>query len=179
MTNEKRYVLEPLKNWFGRQKPEWQLKEPNYDRSETGWDLEARRKNQDLLIEAKFINGSFLGSFTALVTAPLAKRPQRFMKKKYRSWSHGICWAIGTRYQLQNIYQILFDYFARNLIFWRHYGQDLHMKYIFFVKDNKVAKILFDDMLEKASIYERKTKDKALTEKRKIAEELMEGLKYA
>ena len=179
MTDEKEYVLEPLKNWFQRQKAKWQLMEPKNDRYETGWDLEARRKNEDLLIEAKFINRSFLSSFTALVTAPLAKRPQRFMKKKYRSWSHGICWAIGTRYQLQNIYQILFDYFARNLIFWRHYGQDLHMKYIFFVKDNKVAKILFDDMLEKASIYERKTKDKALTEKRKIAEELMEGLKYA
>jgi hypothetical protein len=44
MTNEKRYVLEPLKNWFGRQKPEWQLKEPNYDRSETGWDIVPDKK---------------------------------------------------------------------------------------------------------------------------------------
>jgi hypothetical protein len=42
--SEKKYGLEPLKNWFRRQKAKWQLKEPENDRSETGRDIDPDKK---------------------------------------------------------------------------------------------------------------------------------------
>lgn len=84
MTLEERFVVRPLLRWFKRQKAQWTVVNPRYGSSATGWDLEARRKNQDLLIEAKYIDGPFLASFAGLVAAPLANRPQRFMVRKYR-----------------------------------------------------------------------------------------------
>ena len=179
MTKEELLVVNPLFQWFQQQKTKWKLRKPKYATSSTGWDLEASRKNQDLLIEAKFIDGrSFLSSFTGLVTAPLANRPQHFMKRKYRSWSHGICWAIGTSYQKRNIYQILLDYFARNPKFWKHYCEDLRLKYVFFVRDGKVAKVPFAHLLDIAISYKKKANGKELEERRSIAEELMAKYKY-
>lgn len=178
MTKEEEYVIKPLIQWFRKQKTKWELYNPKYGTSATGWDLEARRKNQDLLIEAKFIDGPFLSSFAGLVTAPLSNRPQHFMKKKYRSWCHDICWAIGAAVQKRNIYQILLDYLARNPIFWKHYCKDLRLKYIFFVRDGKVAKVPFKHFLDIAALYEKKANGKVLKEKRTIAEELMKKYEY-
>ena len=179
MTKEEEFVVKPLLQWFERQKPNWKLHKPQHGASSTGWDLEARRKNQDLLVEAKFIDGPFLASFAELVTAPLAKRPQHFMKRKYRSWCHGICWAIGSNYETRNIYQILLDYFARNPVFWKHYCKDLHAKYIFFVKGNRVARVSFTDMLTIADIYMDKTGGARLAERRSVAAELMKKFRFS
>ncbi len=63
MTKEEKYVVNPLIRWFRRQEARWALKTLRHGTSERGWDIEARRKNQDLLIEAKYIDGPFLSSF--------------------------------------------------------------------------------------------------------------------
>ena len=81
----------PLEKWLRKQHPNWEFDKPKNPIGSTGWDLEVRRKNKDLLIEAKFITRSNIASVSGLVTAPLVKRPQSFMKKKDRvifiSWS--------------------------------------------------------------------------------------------
>ena len=173
MTKEEKFVVVPLIRWFRRQNAKWRLRRPKYGTAATGWDIEARRKNQDLLIEAKYIDGSFLASFSGLVTAPLANRPQRFMKRKYRSWSYSICWAIGASYAQRNIYQLLLDYFARNQRFWGHYQQDLRAKYIFFVRDGKVAKISFAKVIEATQRYKTQASKKKRNERRVVANKLL------
>lgn len=75
--SEQKYVLEPVKDWFENQKAGWVLYTPR-NATDTGWDIEARRKNQDLLIEAKYIKHSFISSFSQLVTSPLTNRAQHF-----------------------------------------------------------------------------------------------------
>lgn len=173
MTKEEKFVVNPMMRWLKQQKADWKLYKPRYGTSATGWDIEARRKNKDLLIEAKYIDGPFLASFTGMVTAPLANRPQHFIVKKYRGWSHGICWAIGTNYTQRNIYQLLFDYFIRNLHFWKHYVEDLRMDYVFFVENGKVAKISFGKILLLAKLYKLKASGKNLKERREMADELL------
>ena len=175
MTREEKFVVNPLIRWFKHQKPKWKFLKPKHGTSATGWDIEARRKNQDLLIEAKYIYGPFLASLNGLVTAPLANRRQHFMKRKYRSWSYGVCWAISTNYTQRNIYQPLFDYFSRNFPFWSHYVRDLHMKYVFFVQDGRVAKISFDKILRQSERYKILARDRKLDERRIIADKLMKS----
>lgn len=63
ITKEEKFVVNPLIRWFKRQDAAWHVYKPSYGTSATGWDIEARRKNQDLLIEAKYIDGAFLASF--------------------------------------------------------------------------------------------------------------------
>ncbi len=173
MTSEERYVLNPLVRWLKRQKAAWQLYKPRFGSSATGWDLEARRKNQDLLIEAKYIDGPFLGSFTGLVAAPLADRPQHFAKSRYRSRSHRVCWAIGSTYSESHLYQILLDYLSRNPRFWKHYGEDLRMKYVFFARDGRVARIEFRVLLSLVPHYRKNAAAKRLRERQAIAAELL------
>ena len=174
-TNEAKYVVKPLLKWLKNQKAQWKkLYKPRYGKSATGWDIEAQRKNQDLLIEAKYVDGPFLNSFSGLIAAPLAKRPQHFLKKKYRSWCYGVCWAIGCKGELLNLYQRMFDYFVRNVTFWRHYGKDLKMKYIFFIEDPKIIQISFSKFIELAEHYKKRVSlQTKLSEKRKIAEQIM------
>lgn len=171
--NERKCVVEPLENWFRNQRAAWELKKPTYSKSERGWDLEARRKNLDLLIEAKFTSGPFISWFSRLVTSVLTQRVQHFMKRKDRSWCSFSCWAIGTDDEVKNIYQILFDYFTRNFNFWHHYCEDCKVKYVFVVKNDKVIRIPFLKLLDKAQIYSEQTVGKRLPEKREIAEKLM------
>jgi hypothetical protein len=173
MTNEDRFVVDPLMRWFKEQKAHWNLHKPSHGTSATGWDIEARRKNQDLLIEAKYIAGPFLSSFAGLVTAPLAKRDQHFMVRKYRGWSHSVCWAIGSRHPLRNICQILLDYMARNPKFWKHYSKDVRMKYIFFVQNGKVTRIPFAAFLRIAKPYAVRARNEKLPARRRIAEDLL------
>lgn len=80
LTKEELLVVNPVIRWLKQQQADWHIRKPKYGSSATGWDIEARRNKMDLLIEAKYITGPFLASFTGLVTAPLAKRRQRFMK---------------------------------------------------------------------------------------------------
>lgn len=173
MTNEEKFVVNPLCRWFKRQKAGWKLYRPKYGVAATGWDIEAQRKNQDLLIEAKYIDGPFLASLNGLVTAPLANRPQHMIKRKYRSWSYGICWAIGAGYAKRNLYQLLFDYFMQNLPFWNHYSEDLRMKYVFFVENGHVAKISFGKIIRLAVQYKRLAKGEKLNKRRIIADMLL------
>ena len=173
MTKEEKFVVNPLVRWFKRQGADWKLYKPRYGTAATGWDIEAQRKNQDLLIEAKYIDGPFLASIGGLVIAPLANRPQHLIKRKYRSWSYGVCWAIGTNYAQRNIYQLLFDYFVRNLSFWEHYTHDLRLKYVFFVQGQKVARVPFEKLLSAASRYRVKAFGRNLNVRRITAEKLM------
>jgi len=155
MTKEEKYVVRPLVRWFRRQRADWAVRTPKHGTSERGWDIEARRKNQDLLIEAKYIDGPFLSSFSGLVAAPLASRAQHFMRRKKRSWSYRTCWALGASYSENHLYQILLDYLARNMKFWRHYYKDLRLKYVFFVRGGSVARLRFRDLLIIARAYAR------------------------
>lgn len=173
MTQEEKFVVDPLVRWFKNQRVQWRIHRPAYATSATGWDIEVRRKNLDLLIEAKYISGPFLSSFTGLVTAPLAKRRQQLMVRKYRSRSYGVCWAIGAEYAMRNIYQILLDYLARNPVFWKHYSKDLRMMYVFFVENGKVTRIQFTTLLRLAEQYSKQVGDCLLRKRRLFAEELM------
>ena len=160
MTKEEKYVVKPLVRWFRRQRADWTVRTPKHGTSERGWDIEARRKNQDLLIEAKYVDGPFLSSFSGLVAAPLASRVQHFMRQKTRSWSYRTCWAIGASYADDNhLYQILLDYLLRNLKFWRHYHKDLRLKYVFFVHHNRVARVHFKDLITVAKGYGKEVAD--------------------
>jgi len=160
-------------HWFKEQKAHWNLQKPSHSSSARGWDIEATRKNQDLLIEAKYIAGPAISSFAGLVTAPIARRAQRSMVRKYRSSGHGVCWAIGIK-PPRNMYQILFDYMARNQLFWKHYGEDLRMKYIFFVQEGEVTKIPFTAFLRMSKLYADRTDDKtSLLARRRIADDLL------
>jgi hypothetical protein len=171
--NEQNAVINPLKKWFNGQRAKWETKVCKHPIGETGWDLEARRKNCDLLIEAKYWRNSFISIFSGLVCAPLTDRTQRFMKTKKKAWCSHICWAIGTSYEMEKLYQNLLDYFARNLKFWSHYGKDLKMKYIFFVNSkSEVSLIDWNSVCNLAKEYESHVKN-GLKEKRKLASELM------
>lgn len=99
MTKEEEFVVNPLCEWFQSQKAGWEKPlKPNRGKSATGWDIEIKRKNMDLLIEAKYVDKQSITSVIAgLVLAPLTDRRQRCMKTKYRSWCHYVCWAIGIK----------------------------------------------------------------------------------
>jgi len=176
-TAEQKYVVKPLEDWFKRQKAKWIL-QPRKSSTTTGWDIQARRKNQDLLIEAKYIQRSFIGSFSQLVTSPLPRKTQDFMKNKDESWCADKGWAIGSSYKTRNIYQLIFDYFGRNPEFWEHYCQDLKVKYVFFVKENRVGRILFTKLLKIADSYARQTVGMNCNQRRTIADQLMKNLSY-
>jgi hypothetical protein len=165
MGDETRLVVRPLVRWFKEQKADWKVRPPKHETAERGWDIVARRKNYDLLIEAKYMAGPSISSFAGLVSAPMADR-------KYPSSSYGVCGAIGIE-PTRNIYQVLFDIMARNLRFWKHYGVDFRMKYIFFVQDRKVMKMPFADFLSIAKLYAASAKGKTLKQRRQIAKNLL------
>lgn len=173
MTKEEKFVVDPLVRWFKRQDAAWEIYRPKFGTAATGWDIEARRNKMDLLIEAKYIDRAFLSSFTGLVTASLAKRRQHFMVTKYRSWCYCVCWAIGTSYASRNIFQILFDYIARNPQFWRHYAEDVRMKYLYFVRGKEVTRVPFLKMLHLAELYGQRAAGKSLADRRATAGILM------
>jgi hypothetical protein len=170
--DERELVIKPLKTWF--ENKNWDVKVPDKDSSK-GWDLQVRRKNLDLLIEAKYIKGPFINSFSSLVTSPLTNRSETFMKRKANSWCSKRCWAIGSGYAQRDIYQLLFDYFIREPQFWEHYHQDLNIAYVYFVKGGKVSKISFEKLLKLSIIYGKDTATENIAGKRKIAAQLMKN----
>ncbi len=174
MNKEYELVVKPLIKWFKNQKSNWQLEFPKYHTAATGWDLQARRKNQDLLIEAKYIKGRFVSYFAGMVCAPMSNKRQSFMKRKAHGWNEGVCWAIGTSFKSRDIMQILLDYFSRNLVFWEFYGKYFKMKYVFFVNDLEVKKVDWNKLIFIAGKYlEAQNKNKlSLLERRTLAAKL-------
>src|SRR3989338_2061363 len=166
MTKEEKFVVDPLEGYFldtKRSGAKWKTKDkPKFGSAATGWDLQMERKNQVLLIEAKYIMGPAVSAVAGLVIAPLSNRPEKMNSGKKKSWSSVICWAIGCgyeknnrnkKYKMSGFYQILFDYFARNLKFLRSYSKTLKVKYIYFT-------------------------NKSLHERRLVAEGLLKNLKF-
>lgn len=187
MTKEEKFVVNPLEQYFldsKRSGAKWKIKDrPKYGKSATGWDLQIVRHNQVLLIEAKYIRGAFASSFAGLTIAPLSNRPEKMTRGQYRSWSAVICWAIGSgyknvgKYKMRNVYQILFNYLARNLNFWQCYSETLKVKYIFFVDNQGVAKISFNKIINLAAQY-KPSLGKSLFKRRTRAEELLRNLDF-
>jgi len=190
MGNEKKLVVNPLKKYFltkSRSGAKWMVKgEPRTPTAATGWDLQVVRHNQVLLIEAKYLSRSFISSFAGLVISPLPNRPEKMKSKKRKSWSSVVCWAIGSGYKKRNIYQVIFDYFARNIKFWLVYSKVLKVKYIFFVFDKKVAQVSFEQMLKRSMSYKKEVVSRGIDVygrkdykvKREIADSLMNNLKF-
>jgi hypothetical protein len=189
MTKEERFVVNPLERYFldpKRSGAKWSIRHRPLGRSATGWDLQVERKNQVLLIEAKYIRGAFASALAGLIIAPLTKKTEKMKSRKKKSWSSVICWAIGCgyvagkrnlKYKMSGIYQILFDCLARNLEFWKCYSKTLKVRYIFFVDNGKVAKISFNNILNRAGRY-KSSSNKSLRERRLIAEVLLRGLNF-
>ncbi|OGY99277.1 MAG: hypothetical protein A2945_04875 [Candidatus Liptonbacteria bacterium RIFCSPLOWO2_01_FULL_52_25] len=190
MTKEEKFVVNPLEKYFldpKRSGARWTIKHrPGYGTSATGYDLQVERKNQVLLIEAKYIRGSFAAALAGLVIAPLTSKQEKMKSKKKKSWSAVVCWAIGCGYQrggrakkykMSGIYQILFDCLGRNLKFWECYSDLLRVKYVFFVDGNKVGKISFYKIINFAKRY-KSSMDKSLHQRRTEAEKLAKGIKF-
>ena len=180
MTSEEKFVVNQLVKYFedpARSRAKWRVKhKPKHGKSATGWDLQVERKNQVLLIEAKYVTRSFASAISGLILAPLCHRPEKLKRGLYRSWSARICWAIGCGYNNEKhrkgLYQILFDYIARNLKFWNAFAEILSVKYVFFVDGSKVAKFRFHDMVKLVGRYYT-CADQPLDKRRLTAEKLV------
>ncbi|MEK9173031.1 MAG: hypothetical protein AAB594_00460 [Patescibacteria group bacterium] len=189
MTKEEKFVVDPLEKYFldtKRSGAKWIKKHRPPGRSATGWDLQVERKNQVLLIEAKYIRGPFAAALAGLVIAPLTSKQEKMKSKNRKSWSAVVCWAIGCGYQkgerakkykMSGIYQILFDCLTRNLKFWGCYSKLLKVKYIFFVDNKKVGKISFNRIIDLAEKY-KPSMSKSLHERRLMAEKLLRTLEF-
>lgn len=190
MNSETKFVVNPLEKYFldyKRSGAKWKTKhKPKFESSATGWDLQMERKNKVLLIEAKYIRGPFASALAGLVIAPLTNKTEKMKSTKKRSWSSVVCWAIGCgynkggrdkKYKMSGIYQILLDCFARNLEFWECYSKMLKVKYIYFIDNQKVAKISFDKIIIIARKY-KLSSDKSLYERRIRAEGLLKNLSF-
>lgn len=167
MTKETKFVVNPLKKFLqsrGRSGARWKVKhQPRHETAETGWDLQVEHKNKVLLIEAKYIQGPSAAAIAGLTVAPLVYRPEKMKNKNfYRSRYFCICWAIGCGYrvgkrdqkhEMGGIYQVLLDCLILNLNFWKQYSKILRVKYIYFVNNQKVAKISFNKVINLATRY--------------------------
>lgn len=181
MKPEAKFVVNPLGKYFldpSRSGARWTIKhKPKFESSATGWDLQVERKNQVLLFEAKYIRGPFASALAGLVIAPLTNKTEKMKSGKKKSWSSVICWAIGSSYKKNAIYQILLDYLTRNLEFWECYSKILRVKYIYFVDNQKVAKISFEKIINLTTQY-KLASNKSLHERRLVAEDLLKNLKF-
>lgn len=178
MNPETKFVVNPLERYFLNSKrsgAKWNTKDkPRFESSATGWDLQMERKNQVLLFEAKYIRGPFASALAGLVIAPLTNRTEKMKSGKKKSWSSVICWAIGSSYRKNAIYQILLDCLARNSEFWACYSKILKVKYIYFVDNQKVARISFEKIIKIVARY-NPSSEKSLHERRLVAENLLKN----
>src|SRR3989338_4027417 len=181
MTEEEKFVVNPLEEYFldqNRSGAKWHTKHrPNFGTAATGWDLQMERKNKVLLIEAKYIRGPFASALAGLVIAPLTNKTEKMKSGKKKSWSSVVCWAIGSSYKKNAIYQILLDYLTRNFEFWKQYSKILKVKYIYFVDNKKVAKISFNKIINFAIGYQSSS-GKSLDKRRLMAKNLLKNLKF-
>jgi len=189
-TKEEKFVVNPLEKYFldsERSGAKWNTKNrPKFGSSATGWDLQMERKNQVLLVEAKYIQGPFASALAGLTIAPLTNKTEKMKGKKKKSWCSVVCWAIGCgykggkrdkKYKMSGIYQILLDCLIRNLKFWECYSKIFKVKYIYFIDNQKVAKISFDKIIYLAKKY-KFSLEKSLPERRLVAENLLKNLKF-
>jgi hypothetical protein len=189
MTKEERFVVKPLQEFLldkSRSGGTWTIKgRPKHGKSATGWDLQAERKNQVLLFEAKYVTGPFAAALAGLVIAPLTKRKETMKSSKTKSWSAVVAWAIGRGYKNRNrakdivagIYQPLLDYLVRNAEFWECYSRVLRVKYVYFVVQGTVAKIRFDKLIRLTKQYATAA-DLPLSKRRARAQELLSFLVF-
>ncbi len=190
MNPEAKFVVNPLEAYFldsSRSGATWRIKhKPKFESSATGWDLQVERKNQVLLIEAKYIRGPFAAAFAGLVVAPLTNKTEKMKSRRKKSWSSVVCWAIGcgykkgkrdVKFKMSGVYQILFDYIARNIDFWESYSIILKVEYIYFIDQKSVAKIRFGKIINLAKQY-ISYQDKPLNDRRVLAEKLLKNLKF-
>lgn len=179
-TKEELFVVNPLQEFLlnpQRAGAKWTIKErPKHGTSATGWDLQAERKNQVLLVEAKHIVGPFAAAMAGLTLAPLTRKQEKMKSgRKKGSWCASVAWAIGcdrSKHQIEGIHQILLDYLSRNVTFWQCYARELKVKYIFFVQHGKVARINFTKLVAIAKRYAPMA-DCPLPDKRARAKQLM------
>jgi hypothetical protein len=151
IAKEIKYVVNPLETYFTnvrRSGAKWTIKDKSKGPGETGWDLQVARKNQTLVIEAKHIKQSFKAAMEGLTLSPLVRHSKQMKRNPVICWAIGVGWRGGWSQDdhMAHIYQILFDYFARNLQFWKFYSNILKVRYIFFIKNKDVAKISFIKM---------------------------------
>lgn len=189
MTSEEKFVVNPLERYFldpSRSGAKWHVKaRPKFGRAATGWDLQVERKNQVLLIEAKYIRHAFAASMAGLIISPLSIRRETMKRKDLKkSWSAVICWAVGSgygsvnKYRMRDMHQILFDYIARNPKFWKCYSEELRVKYVYFIDKGKVARISFISLINLSGKYFA-VLDKPLETRRAMASELLKKLSWA
>jgi hypothetical protein len=193
LTKEEELVVNQLERYFldhTRSGAKRHIKhKPKHGKSAAGWDLQVERKNQVLLIEAKFIQGPFASALAGLIIAPLVMRREQMKSRKSKRWAAVTCWAIGCGWPIargdkseghnvSRIYQLLFDYFARNLKFWKCYSKTLNFKYLFFVDEGKVARIRFIKMLNLVKRYEPSF-ETTFKERQQLAAKLMDELTFA
>jgi len=157
-TNEEKNVVNPLQKFLEnriRSGAHWKvLRRPAYGTGAKGWDLEIERKNEILLVEAKYLNGPFAASMSGLVLAPLTeKSPVK------SSWCNRIAWAVGWnphKWSAATVYRNFLDYISREPNFWHSYSSELKLKYIFLVNpEKKVARIRFRSLQKDARAYLR------------------------
>ncbi len=185
MTKEEHFVVEPLQAFLRnprRSGAAWTIKSrQKHGRSGTGWDLQAERKNQVLLFEAKYITGPFAAAVAGLVIAPLTNRKEKMKSSKTKSWSAVVAWAIGCGFKnksiVAGIYQPLLDYLVRNAKFWECYSKVLRVKYVYFVVQHEVARIRFKALIGIAKLYAPAAK-LPLREKRARAQKLLSCLVF-
>ncbi len=155
-TNEEKNVVNPLQKFLENRKrsgAQWTLlRRPAHGMGAKGYDLEMERKNEILLIEAKYLNGPFAASMSGLVLAPLTqKSPEK------SSWCNWIAWAVGWnphKWSAARVYQNFLDYISREPNFWHAYSSELKLKYIFLVNPaKKVARIRFRSLQKDAQKY--------------------------
>jgi hypothetical protein len=156
-TKEERRVVQPLQSFLEdpkRSGAEWELVDrPVHGTGATGWDLQMERKNQILLVEAKYLAGPFLAAMAGLVLSPLTDRPA-----KKSGWCNTTAWAVGwdpQKWRPARIYQNFLDYTSRQPRLWRAYFSILSAKYLFLVDPAKrVARISFDQLMDHADDYQ-------------------------
>lgn len=158
---ETKFVVEPLKRWFPSN---WKVYSTKHSSGEKGWDLVATRHNLELFIEAKWFSrkSKFAALFVSLIGAPTTNRQNPHMSRKTRSWSNRLCWAIGTDYDSDHFFQLLFDYLSRNPEFYGGYGDYSRMKYVYFVNKNKVHRVLWEQLLACSKRYLEEVKKQDL-----------------
>lgn len=161
-TKETLCVVNPLEKFLRnreRSGASWKTEhKPKYETGAKGWDLQMERKNQVLLLEAKYLSGPFASVMAGLTLAPLTNKREKMQSGRSKGrWCANVAWAIGwnpKKYRAARVYQNLLDYLSRESDFWSAYHSTLRVKYVFFVDpQKKVARINFEQLMKHAGEY--------------------------
>lgn len=115
-----------------------------------------------------------LNGILSFVMPCLNSLPKQFIDQKYPSKPSlsTLNLAIVGK-SVRNPFQLLWDYFARNMTFWSHYHKDLKVKYIFLVNEGRVCKMDFNKFLLMSSEYVKCTKGSKLSYRQKVAKDIV------